>query len=91
MSREEGQPLAFLFTLRPGARALAAATVELLRGDKSVLQSSIALPAPDPSGQMRVVSGLQLEELESGPYVLRLRVNNAHGFQTRSTAFTLGR
>jgi VWFA-related protein len=91
VSREKGQPLAFLFTLRPGARALAAATVELLRGDRSVLQSSIALPAPDPSGQMRVVSGLQLKELESGAYVLRLHVNNAHGFQTRSTAFTLGR
>ena len=91
VNREEGQPLAFLFTLRPGARALAAATVELLRGEKSVLQSSIALPAPDPSGQMRVVSGLQLKALESGAYVLRLHVNNAQGFQTRSTAFTLGR
>ncbi len=91
VSRNEGQPLAFLFTLRPGARALAAATVELLRDDRSVLQSSIALPAPDSSGQMRVVSGLQLEKLEAGPYVLRLYVNNAHGFQTRSTSFTLGR
>ena len=90
VSRDQGLPLTFLFTLRPGARALAAATVELLQGDTSILQSSIALPAPDPSGQMRVVSGLKLDALEPGPYVLRLRVTNAQGFQTRSTPFTLG-
>jgi len=90
VSRDQGQPLTFLFTLRPGARALAAATVELWQGDTSVLQSSIALPSPDPSGQMRVVSGLKLDALEPGPYVLRLRVINAQGFQTRSTPFTLG-
>lgn len=90
VSRDSGQRLTFLFTLRPGERALAAATVELMRGSTSVLQSSVALPSPDSGGQMQVVKGLQLDALEPGPYVLRLRVNNAQGFQTRSAPFTLG-
>ena len=89
VSLGSGKPLAFLFTLRPGARPLAAATVELLRDGTSVVQSPVALPSPDPSGQMQVVSGLPLGNLEPGPYILRLSVNNAQGFQTRSTPFTL--
>ena len=87
--RSGGQPLAFLFTLRPGARPLASATVELLREGTGVLQSPVALPAPDSTGQMRVVSGLQVGSLEPGDYILRLTVNNAQGFQTRATPFKL--
>jgi hypothetical protein len=82
-------PLTFVFSLRPGARPLASATVELLREGTSVLQSPVALPSPDESGEMRVVSGLEVHELEPGDYVLRLSVNNAQGFQTRSTPFKL--
>jgi VWFA-related protein len=89
VSLAAGKPLAFLFSLRPGARPLASATVELFQGDTSVLQSPVALPSPDPSGQMRVVSGLQVGSLEPGDYVLRLSVNNAQGFQSRSTPFQL--
>jgi hypothetical protein len=38
---------------------------------------------------MRVVSGLQVSRLEPGDYILRLSVNNAQGFQTRTTPFRL--
>jgi len=47
-----GQPLAFLFSVRPGGRPLAEATVELLRDGTSVLESPVALPVPDASGQV---------------------------------------
>jgi hypothetical protein len=87
--RSAGQPLAFLFTLRPGERPLASATVELLRDGTSVVQSPVALPAPDSTGQMRVLSGLQVGTLEPGDYILRLTVNNAQGFQTRTAPFKL--
>jgi VWFA-related protein len=90
VSAGSGKPLPFLFTVRPGARALASATVELVRSGQTVLQSPVALPSPDAAGQMRVVSGLPVAGLEPGPYVLRLSVNSPQGFQTRSTPFTLG-
>ncbi len=89
VSLDPGQPLTFLFSLRPGTRPLASATVELLRDGETIVQSPVALPSPDPTGQMRVVSGLPIGELEPGDYVLRLSVNNAQGLRTRSTPFTL--
>ena len=89
VSRSTGQPLPFLFTLRPGARPLASATIELLRDSETVLQSPVTLPSPDRTGQMRVVSGLPIGELEPGEYILRLSVNNAQGIQTRSAPFEL--
>lgn len=89
LSLGPGQPLTFLFSLRPGPRPLASATVELLRDGETIVQSPVTLPSPDPSGQMRVVSGLQVGKLERGDYVLRLSVANAQGFRTRSAPFTL--
>ena len=89
VSRGAGQPLPFFFTVRPGARPLASATIELLRDGETIVQSPVILPSPDPTGQMRVVSGLPIGELEPGDYILRLSVNNAQGIQTRSAPFTL--
>jgi hypothetical protein len=84
-----GQPLAFLFTVRPGGRPLASATIEVRREGTTLAQTPVVLPAPDPSGQMRVVSGLPIGDLEPGDYTLRLSVSNAQGTQTRSAPFTL--
>jgi len=39
---------------------------------------------------MQVVGGLDVARLEPGPYVLRLRVATAMGFETRSVPFRLG-
>lgn len=87
--RSSGKPLTFLFTLQPSDRPLASATLELLRDGTGVLQSPVTLPSPDPSGRMRVVSGLPIENLEPGDYVLRLSVTNAQGLQARSAPFKL--
>jgi len=89
VSRGAGQPLAFLFTVRPGGRPLASATIEVRREGATVAQTPVVLPSPDPSGQMRVVSGLPLGDLEPGNYTLRLSVSSAQGVQTRSAPFTL--
>ncbi len=87
--RGSRKPLTFLFTLQPSDRPLASATVELLRDGTGVVQSPVTLPSPDSNGRMRVVSGLQIEDLEPGDYVLRLSITNAQGLQTRSTPFKL--
>ncbi len=84
-----GKPLAFLFTLRPADRRLGEATVELLRGTEAVRRAGVPLPAPDPDGQVRVVSGLPIDGLAPGAYVLRLALSDGRGFETRTAEVTL--
>jgi hypothetical protein len=84
-----GKPLAFLFTLRPADRPVGEASVELLHGTEAVRRAGVPLPAPDPDGQVRVVSGLPVDGLAPGAYVLRLSLSDGRGFETRTAEVTL--
>ncbi len=84
-----GKPLPFLVTLRPGLRVPRQVTVEIVRGDLTVRDASVPLPAADASGEVRVVSGLPIDGLEPGPYGLRLVVSDGLSFVSRTTAVTV--
>ena len=84
-----GKPLAFLFTARPGDQPLSEATLELLHGSETVRHAGVPLPSPDADGHLRVVSGLPIDGLAPGSYVLRLLVNDGRAFETRTAEVTL--
>ena len=83
-----GRPLAFLFTLR-GEGPPGEATVDLLHGSESVRRAAVPLPAPDVTGQVRVVSGLAIGGLAPGVYVLRLALGAGPSAEIRTTEVTL--
>jgi VWFA-related protein len=84
-----GKPLAFLFTARPGDQPLSEATLELVRGSETVRRAGVPLPPPDADGQLRVVSGLTIDGLAPGAYVLRLVLSDGRAFETRTAEVTL--
>jgi hypothetical protein len=49
----------------------------------------VPLPLPDADGQLRVVSGLPIDGLAPGAYVLRLQLNDGRSFETRTAEVTL--
>lgn len=84
------RPLAFVFIARPGSGPSAEATVELVRGTETVRRAGVPLPRPDPSGQLRVVSGLSLTGVAPGEYTLRLVLSDGRSMVTRTSDVTLG-
>jgi hypothetical protein len=84
-----GKPLAFLFTARLGAQPPREATLELVHGSETVRRAGVPLPLPDADGQLRVVSGLPIDGLAPGAYVLRLLLNDGRSFETRTAEVTL--
>jgi len=66
VSAGAGKPLAFVFTARPGPRPAGEATVELVRETDTLRRAGVLLPAPDPTGEVRVVGGLPLDGIVAG-------------------------
>ena len=84
-----GKPLAFLFTARSGDQPPREATLELVHGSETVRRAGVPLPPPDADGQLRVVSGLPIDGVAPGAYVLRLLLNDGRAFETRTAEVTL--
>jgi VWFA-related protein len=91
VARRQGQPLPFVLTAWPAADTRPSeATVELTRGPgPPVAQSTLALPEPDASGRLNIMGGLPLDDLDAGPYVLRVSIDDGRERVTRSAAFVL--
>jgi hypothetical protein len=84
-----GKPLAFLFTVRPGDQPAREAMLELVHGTETVRRAGVPLPPPDEDGQVRVVSGLAIDGVAPGAYVLRLLLNDGRTFETRTADVSL--
>lgn len=89
VSVSAGKPLAFVFTARPGSQPPGEASVELTRGTETVRRAGVPLPAPDPTGEVRVVGGLPLDGIAAGEYTLRLVLSDGRSMVTRSADVTL--
>ena len=84
-----GKKLAFVFVARPGHKPPGEATVELVRGTETVRHANVPLPAPDPTGELRVVGGLPLDGVAAGEYTLRLVLSDGRSMVTRTAVVTL--
>jgi VWFA-related protein len=84
-----GRKLAFVFVARPGPQPPREATVELVRGTETVRHANVPLPAPDPTGGLRVVGGLPLDGVAAGEYTLRLVLSDGRSMFTRTADVTL--
>jgi hypothetical protein len=90
-SRFWGAPLRFFVVLYPasGRSDPVTLTAELLRDGVKVGEAPIALPRPEPSGEIRYVGNLSTASLRPGAYVLRLLARQGETASTEQTAFEL--
>jgi hypothetical protein len=63
--------------------------LELVHGTETVRRAGVPLPPPDEDGQVRVVSGLAIDGVAPGAYVLRLLLNDGRTFETRTADVSL--
>jgi VWFA-related protein len=89
--RKAGKQMGFYFNIYParGATDLPKLTLELLQSGKSLVQLPLKLTPPDETGRIQFASGLPLESLSPGAYVMKISVSDAKKTVSRSIAFTL--
>jgi len=91
LPKSAAKQLTFFFTAWPakGATAPLQMTLEILQNNRSLGQTSAALPAADAQGQIKYASSLPLDKFQPGVYDLKVTVSDGKSRVSRATRFTV--
>ena len=65
------------------------ASLEIVRGGRSLARMPLELPAPDADGRIRYTNAIPLAAFEPGEYRLRITLRDSTHSATREASFTI--
>jgi hypothetical protein len=84
-----GRPIAFVLALRAGRRPITGLSLEASSGDAILLETKVALPAPDATGLIRVVGEIPTAGLAPGSCTIRVVATDGEAMVSRAADLTL--